>query len=282
MIQLNFWALSLCIFLCARTYGQSSISDPANPEDITTWYGKTIIFFSPHEDDDLEAAGTMAKLVINGNKVLIVLYTNGNKGTHDLEMTSERLTQIRKQEDLAANKILGIPQENIFFLGYDDGMLEYVPQKEIVEKVCWFIRKYRPDAIFTMDPGTKFTIWHKTDHRASALLTVDGARAAAYHLYFPEHLIKEGLQSYAVRDWFFYESDGPVIDGNYKVDITDVAELKWNAACQHTSQTGKGNMKYTGPDMTPEDKENLKKIITKDVDGKVYEQFRRVQESLSF
>lgn len=137
MIRLNFWALSLCIFLCARIYGQSSISDPANPEDITTWYGKTIIFFSPHEDDDLEAAGTMAKLVKNGNKVLIVLYTNGNKGTHDLEMTSERLAQIRKQEDLAANKILGIPQENIFFLGYDDGMLEYVPQKEIVEKVCY-------------------------------------------------------------------------------------------------------------------------------------------------
>jgi GlcNAc-PI de-N-acetylase len=161
MIRLNFWALSLCIFLFARIYGQSSISDPANPEDITTWYGKTIIFFSPHEGDDLEVAGTMAKLVKNGNKVLIVLYTNGDKGTHDLDMTSERLAQIRKQEDLAANKILGIPQENIFFLGYDDGMLEYVPQKEIVEKVCWFIRKYRPDAIFTMDPGTKFTIWHK-------------------------------------------------------------------------------------------------------------------------
>ena len=78
-------------------------------------------------------------------------------------------------------------EENIFFLGYDDGMLEYVPQKEIVEKVCWFIRKYRPDAVFTMDPGDRWVKWHKTDHRASALLTLDGARAAAYHLYFPHH-----------------------------------------------------------------------------------------------
>lgn len=282
MIRLIFLALSLCIFLCARIYGQSSISDPANPEDITTWHGKTIIFFSPHEDDDLEAAGTMAKLVKNGNNVLIVLYTNGNKGTHDLNMTSERLAQIRKQEDLAANKILGIPKENIFFLGYDDGMLEYVPQKEIVEKVCWFIRKYRPDAIFTMDPGTKFTIWHKTDHRASALLTLDGALAAAYHLYFPQHLTKEGLQSYAVRDCFFYESDGSVIEGNYRVDITNEAKLKWQAACQHTSQISKGNMKYIGSEMAHEDKEKQKEIITKDADGKVYENFRRVQESLSY
>jgi LmbE family N-acetylglucosaminyl deacetylase len=270
------------MFLCGNIYGQNPISDPANPEDITTWHRKTIIFFSPHEDDDLAAAGTMAKLIKNGNKVLIVLYTNGNKGTHDLDMTSERLARIRKQEDLAANKILGIPQENIFFLGYDDGMLEYVPQKEIVEKVCWFIRKYRPDAIFTMDPGSKYSIWHKTDHRASALLTVDGARAAAYHLYFPQHLTNEGLQSYAIRDWLFYESDGPVIDGNYKVDITDVADLKWQAACQHTSQTGKGNMKYTGPEMAPEDKEKQKEIIAKDANGKIYEHFRRLQESLSY
>jgi LmbE family N-acetylglucosaminyl deacetylase len=275
-------AIGLFMFLCINNYGQNSISDPANPEDITTWHGKTVIFFSPHEDDDLSAAGTMAILTKNGNKVLIVMYTNGNKGTHDLSMTSERLAQIRKQEDMAANKILGIPQDNIFFLGYDDGMLEYVPQKEIVEKVCWYIRKYRPDAIFTMDPGSKYFIWHKTDHRASALLTVDGARAAAYHLYFPQHLAKEGLQSYTVRDWFFYESDGIVIDGNYKVDVTNVADLIWQAACQHTSQNGKGNMKYTGPEMAPEDKENLKKIITKDSSGKVYELFRRVQESLSY
>jgi len=272
----------LIVFFCISISAQNAtISNPANPEDITTWHGKTIIYFSPHEDDDLEGAGTMATLVKNGNTVYIVLFTNGNKGTHDLEMTSERLAQIRKQEDIAANKILGIPKENIFFLGYDDGMLEYVPQKEIVEKVCLFVRKYRPDAVFTLNPGEKYVIWHKTDHRASALLSVDGARAAAYHLYFPKQ-IKEGLTSYVVRDWFFYESDGAVIDGNCKVDITDVADLKWRAACQHTSQMGKGNMKYTGTEMLPEDKEKLKDIIKPSSDGKVYETFRRFQESLSY
>lgn len=272
----------LVVFFCLNISAQNTtISAPANPEDITTWHGKTIIYFSPHEDDDLEGAGTMATLVKNGNTVYIVLFTNGDKGTHDMEMTSERLAGIRKQEDIAANKILGIPEENIFFLGYEDGMLEYVPQKEIVEKVCWFVRKYRPDAVFTLNPGGKYVVWHKTDHRASALLSVDGARAAAYHLYFPQHL-KEGLKPFVVRDWFFYESDGPVIDGNYKVDITDVSELKWRAACQHTSQLGKGNMKYTGTEMAPEDKENLKDMVKPSNDGKVYETFQRLQESLSY
>jgi LmbE family N-acetylglucosaminyl deacetylase len=254
-------------------------NEPANPEDITAWRGKTVMLFGPHEDDDLSAAGTMAKLVQNGNKVYIVLYTSGNKGSRDPDMTSERLAQIRRQEDHAANRILGIPPENIFMLGYDDGMLEYVPPKEIVEKVCWFVRKYRPDAVFSMDPGDKWVKWYKTDHRASALLTVDGARAAAYHLYFPSQRINEGLQPYTVRDWFFYSSNEP----NYKVDITDVAEKKFEAACQHVSQFGKGNLKYTGPTMDAEDRENMRKRrLRKEADGKIYEQFRRLQESLSF
>lgn len=250
-----------------------------NPDDITQWHNKTILMFCPHPDDDLDSAGTMARLVRNGNKVYIVLYTTGNKGSLDLEMTSERLAQIRRQEDLAANKIIGIPPENIIWLGYDDGMLEYVPQKELVEKVCWLIRKYRPDAVFTMDPGSPSVKWHKTDHRMSAAITVDGARAAAYHLYFPQHRIHDGFQPFTVRDYFFWETDQP----NYSVDITDVADLKGEAACQHTSQMGKGNLKYTGPQMDPADKAAVRaEYLKKDSDGKIRERFRRLQESLSF
>jgi LmbE family N-acetylglucosaminyl deacetylase len=268
----------LLVLLPVAVWGQRPQAQGPNPEDITTWRGKTVVMFSPHEDDDLASAGTMAKLAKNGNKIFIVMYTSGNKGSRDPDMTSERLAQIRRQEDLAANKIVGIPPENIFFLGYDDGMLEYVPQKEIVEKVCWYIRKLRPDALFSMDPGDKYVKWYKTDHRASALLTCDGARAAAYHLYFPHHRINEGLQPYTVRDWFFWSSPEP----NYKVDITDVADLKWQAACQHTSQFGTGNLKYTGPEMDAETRERMKSRVRKDPDGKVYERFRRLQESLSF
>ena len=170
-------------------------------------------------------------------------------------------------------------EENIFFLGYDDGMLEYVPEKELCEKVCWFVRKYRPDAVFCYDPGSLWMQWHKTDHRMSAFITVDGARAAAYHLYFPHQRINEGLQPYTVKDFFFFGSREP----NYKVDITDVAENKYQAAIQHTSQFGKGNIKYTGTEMDEEDKQSIKdRTLRKDSDGKIYEEFRRLEESLSF
>jgi LmbE family N-acetylglucosaminyl deacetylase len=273
---------ALKISVCVATlllFSGALLGQGSNPDDINAWRGKTVMVFGPHPDDDLASAGTMAKLVKNGNKVVIVLYTTGNKGSRDLEMTSERLAQIRKREDLAANKILGIPPENIIWLGYDDGMLEYVPQRELVEKVCWLIRKYRPDAVFSIEPGSLSMRWHKTDHRMSAFITVDGARAAAYHLYFPHHRIYEGLQPFTVRDFFFWSSDQP----NFTVDITDVADLKAEAACQHTSQFGKGNIKYTGQEMDAEDRERIRaRRLRKDADGKVYERFRRLQESLSF
>ena len=250
-----------------------------NPADIDDWKGKTILFFGAHPDDEISSSGTLAKLIKNGNTVYLVIFTSGNKGSRDLEMTSERLAEIRKQEDIAANRIIGIPAENIFFLGYDDGMLEYVPEKELCEKVCRFVREYRPDAVFSFDPGSTWMQWHKTDHRMSAFITVDGARAAAYHLYFPHHRIYENLQPFTIRDFFFYGSREP----NYKVDITDVAELKFQASCQHTSQFGQGNIKYTGPEMAPDDVARIKaRRLRKEEDGRIYENFRRLEESLSF
>jgi LmbE family N-acetylglucosaminyl deacetylase len=262
------------LLLNGWSYGQDR-----NPERIDDWRGKTILYFSPHPDDEIRSSGTLAKLVNNGNTVYIILFTNGNKGSRDLNMTSERLAQIRREEDIAANGKLDIPEENIFFLGYDDGMLEYVPEKELCEKVCWYVRKYRPDAVFCYDPGSLWMQWHKTDHRMSAFITVDGARAAAYHLYFPHQRINEGLQPFTVRDFFFFGSREP----NYKVDITNVADLKYQAAIQHTSQFGKGNIKYTGAEMDEEDKQSIKdRMLRTDSDGKIYEEFRRLEESLSF
>ena len=196
----------LLIILPALIFTFDLSGQMRNPEDIDDWRGKTVMVFAPHPDDDLAPAGTMAKLARNGNNVYIVLYTSGNKGSRDLEMTSERLAEIRKKEDIAANKILGVPEENIICLGYDDGMLEYVPELELCEEVCRLIRKYRPDAVFSYDPGTLYMRWHKTDHRMGAFITVDGARAAAYHLYFPHHRIYEGLQPFTVTDYIFYGS----------------------------------------------------------------------------
>ena len=83
-------------------------------ERIEQWRGKTIMVFTPHPDDDLfGCGGTLALLAKTGNKIIIVIYTNDNKGSFDLEMTSERLARIRKAEEEAAMDVLGIPKTNL-------------------------------------------------------------------------------------------------------------------------------------------------------------------------
>lgn len=251
-------------------------------DDITKWKNKTIMWVGPHQDDEAGCLGTLGLLKANGNKIIMVWYTTGNKGSRDLEMTSERLAQIRKVESEKACGELGItPATDTFIcLGYDDGMLEYVPQKELVEKVCRLIRQYRPDAVFSMDPGSEWMKWHKTDHRMSAFITLDGARAAAYHLYFPNQRINEGLQPFTVTDYLFYGSGEP----NYNVDVTAVSDKKIRARAWYVSQFGPGNFKYVGPEP---DQENLNKRLADNSERiakgeKVLERYRRLTESLSF
>jgi LmbE family N-acetylglucosaminyl deacetylase len=252
----------------------------AGQEDITQWKNKTIMWVGPHPDDEGGSMGTLSMLKANGNKIVLVMYTTGNKGSRDLEMTSERLAQIRKAEDEKAMGELGIEPESFIWLGYDDGMLEYVPKLELTEKVCKLIRQYRPDALFSMDPGDTWMQWHKTDHRTSAFVTLDAARAAAYHLYFPNHRIFDGLQPFTVTDFFFYTTR----EANFKVDITGVSDKKIRARSWYVSQFGEGNFKYVGPE--PDQKtlnERLKSNAEKIANGeRIYENFRRVTESLSF
>src|SRR5678816_4948471 len=128
--------------------------------------------FTPHPDDDVfGAGGTIALLNRNHNKVLIVVYTNDDKGSYDLDMSSQRLAGIRRAEQEASEGILGTPKENIMWMGYDDGMLEYAAQPKLTEEATAIIRRVRPDVLLSVDPGEWYERWHKTDHRMAAFNT---------------------------------------------------------------------------------------------------------------
>src|ERR1700730_6281833 len=118
--------------------------------------GKTILLFTPHPDDDTFCcAGTLTVLAKNGNNIRIVIYTNDDKGSYDPEMTSEHLASIRMHEEEEACRILGIPKENIQWLEYHDGMLEYANTRDLVEEVTRIIRQVRPDVVLSIDPGSE-------------------------------------------------------------------------------------------------------------------------------
>jgi LmbE family N-acetylglucosaminyl deacetylase len=238
-------------------------------------HDKTILVFTPHPDDDVfGAGGTIALLNHNHNKVFIVVYTNDDKGSYDPDMNSQRLAAIRRAEQEASEGMLGTPKENILWMGYDDGMLEYAPQPKLTEEATAIIRRIRPDILLSVDPGEWYERWHKSDHRMAAFNTIDAVRAAEFWLYFPNQKLQQGLQPYKVPEmYFFYPAPQ---DANFFVNIDTVAELKFDAAAKQVSQFEPAVNKYR-PDWTTEDLKKAKDEMRSEQpkkDGHYVEAFR--------
>jgi len=238
-------------------------------------HNKIILVFTPHPDDDVfGAGGTIALLNKNDNRVYVVVYTNDDKGCYDPEMSSQRLAGVRKAEQEASEGLLGTPKENISWMGYDDGMLEYAPQPKLTEEATAIIRRIRPDVLLSVDPGEWFERWHKTDHRMAAFNTIDAVRAAEFWLYFPNQKLEQGLQPYKVPEmYFFYPAPQ---EANYYVNIDSVAELKFDAAAKQVSQFEPAVNKYRA-DWNPADLEKAKKEMRQEQpkkDGHYVEAFR--------
>ena len=272
-------AATLAILLVAPSRAQAQVAQ-AEPEytgsdRIENWQGKTVLAVTPHPDDEtFTSGGLLSMLAAQGNNVQILIYTTDNAGSNDPAMTKEKLAEIRRREEEESSAILGIPKDHITWLGHDDGMLEYVDRRELTKQVAREIRRHRPDAVLSIDPGAPYEQWHKSDHRSGAVITADAMRAAAWRLYFPE-LEREGFKHHNVPVAFFFYSNQP----NYTVDITDVLQKKAKAAAAHTSQFG-DMLKNYDADKLDEKREGLAKMLMaspliKRKNGRVVEQFRR-------
>ena len=192
----------------------------------------------PHPDDgESGCAGTVAKWVAEGCHVLYVVATNGDKGSSDPEMTSERLAAIRDEEQRNAARVLGV--EEVVFLGYGDGELE--DTREFRGQVVRQIRRWRPDVLFAMDPLRTEGHTHR-DHRISGLVAMDACFPYARDLlHYPEH-IDEGLETYKVGAVLLWGSENP----DTVVDIASTVERKMEALASHASQLSTDTARIDG------------------------------------
>ncbi len=192
----------------------------------------------PHPDDgESGCAGTIAKWVKEGCKVLYVVSTNGDKGTSDLEMTSERLAAIREEEQRKAADVLGI--DEVVFLGYGDGELE--DTREFRGQIVHEIRRFQPDIVLAMDPFRQQFHSHR-DHRISGQVTLDACYPYARDaLHYPEHLA-EGLGTYKVGDVLLWGTENPDV----AVDISETIDVKLSALAAHESQLSSDMERISG------------------------------------
>ncbi|MCP4622334.1 MAG: PIG-L family deacetylase [bacterium] len=224
-----------------------------------------VIVVSPHPDDaEFGVAGTVARWVKKGKRVIYVVCTNGDKGTSDINMEPEKLAEIRKKEQQAAADILGVSE--VIFLGLPDQGLEETPEfRKILVRL---IRQYRPDTIVTADPYRHY-IWHR-DHRITGQVTLDAVFPYARdHLAYPD-LLEEGLMPHKVREVWFWAAE----EINYRSDITDTFELKLQALRCHNSQMQEMD------EPNPEGRLKQRcKHIAQDEDFEMGEAFHRVEIS---
>jgi LmbE family N-acetylglucosaminyl deacetylase len=270
--------LIFCLASCALAWpsvGQErgTVQKPETP--VEKWTGKTVMLIGAHADDDALSHGTLAMLQAHGNQLYVVTLTTGNVGTQDPKLSRTQLAEIRRQEELAALKELGIPGDHYINLGYDDGLLEFEDRKAVVENLVRWIRKLRPDALLAWDPGKNYQRWHKSDHRAAAYLAADAARAAMWRLLFEGQITQEGLKEFMIPEYLFY-NDYDHDDENLWVDISGYVEKVVNAGAQYASQFGPGWKNYnpspSGAEVK-EMKENRRQQI-RSKDGKSVEGFR--------
>ena len=168
---------------------------------------RTALVVTPHPDDAEGGCGaTMSKWIKeSGSEFIVVMCTNGDKGTSDREMGPEELAAIREKEQLDASSVLGV--KDVVFLAHPDGGLE--DTLEFRSEVVRTIRRYRPDTIFCIDPYRSKSHTHR-DHRMSGQVALDSAFSYAWsYLHFQEHISQEGLKPHRVERAFLWGSESP-------------------------------------------------------------------------
>ncbi|HOK56282.1 MAG TPA: PIG-L family deacetylase [bacterium] len=180
---------------------------------------KKVLIFGAHPDDEITMAGTIFKMANSGTKVVVITMTDGCEGYPVLEM-KEKIVEIRKKEAKECDKILGISKR--IFLDIPD--MGLVNNKEILKKCIKIIREEKPDAIFTHGPednhrdhiNTHFISVEARWHAGEPVSAEFGSPWYTPHLYYYKGITK-GLPSVII-------------------DVTDVAEKKYEALITQTSQ----------------------------------------------
>jgi len=183
-----------------------------------------------HPDDaEFTVAGTVALWTRAGCRVVYVVCTDGNAGSHEPGMTRERLAEVRRAEQRAACAILGVSE--VVFLGYDDGTLE--PTLGLRRDLVREIRRHRPEVVICGDPSRLFfgsDYINHPDHRAAAQAAVDAvAPACAMPLLWPELGPPHRVQKLYVHG---------NLEPNTWIDISATVEQKIAALRAHRSQMG--------------------------------------------
>jgi LmbE family N-acetylglucosaminyl deacetylase len=167
----------------------------------------TILSVWAHPDDETYlAGGVMAAAVDNGQRVVCVSASAGERGTDDpVTWPPERLGRVRRWEAAAAMAVLGVREHH--FLDLPDGNLAGVDPAGPVDRLAGLIADVAPDTILTFGPdGITYHPDHQTVSRwMGAAWDSAGRPGRLLHSAVSVRHLKEWAQQY--EEWQVYMTD---------------------------------------------------------------------------
>jgi LmbE family N-acetylglucosaminyl deacetylase len=201
---------------------------------------KGAIVFAPHPDDEtLGCGGTIAKKLNEGYEVSVVFMTDGRHSLPEIGVftgpTSYEMKVIRREEAIRAMKILGLQENNLFFLDFEDKTLEK-NKRLCQERIVEILKEISPVEIF-FPQENEYNIDHRVTNiiirRAIEeldlhLIEYQYAIAWSFPFYLLLHVIDEGMFDRFISSF----SKRNLI----RVDISKFLPLKEMAIKEYSSQ----------------------------------------------
>lgn len=168
----------------------------------------TIIFFSPHPDDEsIAAGGLITDLRRRGNKIVVYFFANSPKGVAENISVEEKI-QIRQNEAIKACDVL---RAEAFFFNFDNPNLEVT--LDTIGRVRQTVVDLSPSLVITLSEYERHPTHRKTTE-----------------------IVQAAMKDSAVPLWFG-EVWTPLLEPDYVHLFDDEAmDIKYKALKQYASQ----------------------------------------------
>ena len=213
---------------------------------------RTLVFVHAHPDDEaLLTAGTMARAVAEGQRVVLVVATNGGAGLSTSELAGE-LADVRSAELMAASQAIGV--HRLVSLDYADSGLQgevdggfaHVDRFTVAKRIAAVLDEEQADVLVGYDPSGGYGHPdHLQVHRSVRAASVLAKKAPtlfeatlprepiakAVHLATRMHLTPKGFDPSS-----FDHAWTPNAQITHKIDARRYWPIKRTALRAHASQ----------------------------------------------
>jgi len=191
----------------------------------------SVLVVVAHPDDvDFGAAGTVASWCSQGLDVHYCIVTDGDAGGFDRGVGRQEMAQIRRDEQRAAAKTLGV--DDVTFLGFPDGRLEVT--MELRRAISAEIRRVRPRRVLCQSPERNWARIPAShpDHMAAGEATLRAVYPDSRNPFAHPDLLDQGLEPHIVEELWIMAAP----EADHAVDVSAFVDKKLEALRCHRSQ----------------------------------------------